>query len=217
MSDILDEIREDLKYERYAYLWKKYGTYCIVIAIVIVISTATTVWYKQHQLNIAETEGSKLFRATQFRDSAQVDQANALYTEIIQGKSNSTASVAAFNQATTLAKSGKVDEAKALFLTIASQNKYPEEFRQLSELMYIYFTLGQANDKNNSEDIIARLEGLSGKEKIWRYNAKELLAFYLLDRNDKTKAKTSFEELKSDLEAPVSIRKRAEEMLEVMG
>jgi hypothetical protein len=217
MTDILEEIKEDLKYERYAYLWKKYGSYLVVVSVAVVLSTAAGVWYKQHQVSISQAEGSKLFKALQYRSSAKADEANALYNEVIQGKASNMAAMAALAQAMTLAKAGKIDEAKPLFLETAAQGDYPPEFRQLAELMYVYFTMGQLTDKNENADIISRLESLSGDKKIWKYNTKELLAFYRLDTGEKDKAKDLFTELKNDVNTPVSIRKRATEILEMMG
>lgn len=217
MSDILDEIKEDLKYERYAYLWKKYGTYCIIVAVAAVLGTATGVWYMQHKATVSAIEGSKLFQALQYKNASKTEEADALYKEVIKGKSKNIASLAALSQAMTLAKAGKIEEAKPLFLDAAANTAYPEEFRQLSELMYVYFSLSQIKDNTKSDDIITRLEKLSEKGKIWQYNAKELLGFYFLQLGDKEKAKNAFDALKNDLETPVTIRQRAQEILEVVG
>lgn len=40
MSDIFQEVEEDVRRERYEKLWKKYGNYIIALAVLIVAGVA---------------------------------------------------------------------------------------------------------------------------------------------------------------------------------
>ena len=217
MADILDEIKEDLKYERYAYLWKKYGTVIIGIPVVIVLVTAINVWYQQHQRTLSYHQGSQLFKAAQYEGAGNLTESQKLYQDIIAGKASNVAAIAAVHQAIALAKSGKADEANQLFLKASQQTSYPQEFRELAELMSVYFAVQHAPEHTKDDAIIARLTALSADKKIWRYNAQELLAFYWFNSGDVEKAKQGFEALKNAQDVPASLRQRAEEMLAVIG
>jgi hypothetical protein len=44
MSDIFQEVEEDVRRERYEKLWKKYGNYIIALAVLIVAGVAAWQW-----------------------------------------------------------------------------------------------------------------------------------------------------------------------------
>ncbi len=49
MADIFQEIEDDLKHEQYQRLWKRYGNWLIVIAVLIVLGTAAFVFIREHR------------------------------------------------------------------------------------------------------------------------------------------------------------------------
>lgn len=217
MTDILEEIKEDIKYERYAYLWKKYGIAVVGTAVLVVIGTAVGVWYQSYQDNIGRREGSKLFQAAHDQAEGKTEAAQKGYEEVINSKSDATAAMASIQQAMALAKAGKIEQANPLFLAAIDNHRYPQEFRELAELMYVYSALQHVPEPTKDTALVTRLERLAGENYIWHYTAQELLAFYWLNSGEQEKAKPLFEKLKSALDAPVSIRQRAEEMLAVIG
>lgn len=217
MTDILEEIKEDIKYERYAYLWKKYGTAVMLLALLVIGGTAVGVWYQSYRDKVGMQEGSKLFQAMHDQASGRSEEAAKRYEDIIHGKSDAIAAMAAIEQAMALGREGKTGQAGTLLLDAADNHHYPQEFRELAELTYAYLMLQHMPEKTQDSALALRLERLSGDKHIWRYTATELLAFYWFNSGEMQKARPLFETLKNTLDAPVSIRQRAEEMLATIG
>ncbi|MGH7002261.1 MAG: tetratricopeptide repeat protein, partial [Stellaceae bacterium] len=57
MSDIFQEIDEELRRENFAKLWERYGKYVIALAVVIVVIVAAVVEWRQYQLSQRRAEG----------------------------------------------------------------------------------------------------------------------------------------------------------------
>ena len=51
LGDIFREIDEELRHDKAAELWKKYGNYVAAAAVLIVIVVAGLSWWQQHELN----------------------------------------------------------------------------------------------------------------------------------------------------------------------
>ncbi len=54
MSDIFQEVEEDVRRERYEQLWKKYGNYMVAAAIVVVMAVGGYQLWKTYDLRQRE-------------------------------------------------------------------------------------------------------------------------------------------------------------------
>ena len=48
MSDIFQEVEEDVRREHYEALWKQYGHYALALAVLLIIGVAGWQWYQNY-------------------------------------------------------------------------------------------------------------------------------------------------------------------------
>ncbi len=226
MSDLLDEIKEDLKYERYAQLWQRYGGLFISFLVVIVVGTGLSVWYQNHLQTISGLNGSKLYMANEYLKNGDKREATKIYGEILK---DSPASIAAltelneiylkidnFNKAADKSKSWP--ELLASLKKVQGNTAYPKEYQQLASVIYVTLLL----DKNNpsvpdqDKEIISYLNDLSKNSSIWHDTAKEYLGFYYFSQNKLKDSEKIFKELFESKSTPESIKVHAEQMLQTI-
>ena len=63
MADIFDEIEEDLRRDRMALLWQRYGNYILGFAILIIVGVAGNQGYDYWKNSRAQSAGDMFFEA----------------------------------------------------------------------------------------------------------------------------------------------------------
>ena len=59
MSDIFQEIDEELRRENLAKLWQRYGKYVFALAVVVVLATGAAVGWREYQSRQRQAEGAR--------------------------------------------------------------------------------------------------------------------------------------------------------------
>ncbi|HKX10546.1 MAG TPA: hypothetical protein VJN67_20270 [Stellaceae bacterium] len=57
MSDIFQEVDEELRHDKWLQLWKQYQNYIIGVAVLIVVATAVVTYWKYYDQQQREAEG----------------------------------------------------------------------------------------------------------------------------------------------------------------
>ncbi len=217
MSDLFDEISEDLQNERYSLLWQRYGKYVIMLTIVAIIITIIVNIYQSHNMNMVRKYGSSLFLGNKYYADSNNEEALKQYKEVIKKGSNGEAAIASLNSAMIISSDHGIDKVKDDLKKLAQTTSYPKEFRELANLLYVHFLVeDKIKDEKTKKDIVEILGNLSENSSIWRYSAEELLALYYYSQNKKEDAQKIFIKLKDDNITPPSIRNRANEMLDLI-
>jgi hypothetical protein len=208
MADLIDEIKDDIQQEQYAKLWHQYSNYIIGLIIAVVLSTAVFVWWKNYSQAKSEEQGSNIYKAFIAEKDANSEASLQLYSSIIDNGDKSHASISELRKAGLLLSVGKIDEALGLYKDLADNKKYPDELRELAGLLYIYNSIN-----NGSADYLPRLKAMADGDGVFRYSAKELLAFTEFSAGSLDEAKKIFQELNSDINTPAKIKDRSGEMI----
>src|SRR6185312_14041099 len=77
LADIFREIEEDLRAERMQQLWKRYGSWVIALAALIVIGAGVFSWWRDHQTKVRAAEGERYAAALQLADQGDAASAAA--------------------------------------------------------------------------------------------------------------------------------------------
>jgi hypothetical protein len=133
--------------------------------------------------------------------------------DIVQSGSDSYATLARFQEAALLTRSGKSDEAVAIYDALAANRDVDPLFRDLAVLLHALVTL----DKADPQQLAARLTPLTETRNPWRYSALELTALVAQRNGDTAKAREIYTSLADDPTTPRQLRGRAAEMLGVLG
>jgi len=207
LADIFQEIDEDLRRDRMAKLWARYGKYAIGVAILIVAATAAGVVYKNWREQQYQAAGLKYAEAAfALRDG---DKAKAVGGfEALAAQDKSGYGLLARVQAAALKAKGD-DKAGGLAAlnAIAADGSIDQAYRDLATVLAGLYSVDEAKP----DEVIGRMKPLT--EGAWRYTALEVTALAQLKAGDKAAALKTYQGLADDLGAPASLRSRATEIV----
>jgi hypothetical protein len=212
LADIFQEVEEDLRRDKAAQLWRRYGTYVLVAALAIVAGTAAYVWWKQHVAARQLAEGNAFAAAAQLQDEDKAREAADAFAALAAKSADGYAMLARLRQAALLADNGDPGAAVKVYDDVARDASDPV-IRDLAALQSVALSLDQADPA----ELKARLDPLTESGSAWRYSALQLSAMLALRTGDKAHAREVLTVLKGDPGAPSGIRQRAAELLDSLG
>jgi hypothetical protein len=212
VSDIFQEIDEELRRENFAKLWQRYGHYVIGLAILIVVLSGAVVGWRGYQRTQREAEGERyalgLDLARQGKDKDAVDIFSALARQAGGGH----AVLARFEEGALKARSGDSAGAVAMYDLLAADGSIDPAYRDLATLLAAQCQLKDGDPKA----VIERLVPLAASPGAWHPTALELTALAQLKEGDKAAALATYRRIADDREAPPGLRERATEILDRM-
>jgi hypothetical protein len=209
LADIFREIEEDLRAERMQQLWKRYGSWVIALAALIVIGAGVYSWWRDHQTKVRAAEGERYAAALQLADQGDTAAAAAAMAAIAKDAGAGYATLADLTAAGLEGERGDIDGALARYDALAANSSVDKSFRDLATLLAAYYRV----DREPLDSLRQRLQPLTADDNVWRYSARELVALAELKAGDQAAARTSFQKLADDALAPAGLRARAAEML----
>ncbi|MBT3917409.1 MAG: tetratricopeptide repeat protein [Rhodospirillaceae bacterium] len=212
-ENLFKEIDEDLRQQKYADLWKKYGNYIIGAAVALVVGVASVKGWEAYDLNRKSEDSKLLSSALKSIASDKPDTAADILNKLAADGSAGYAVLARFNQAAVLAKRGDRKAASAAYLALSEDNSVDEIFRDMALVIAALHGL-EGGDAALLTDRLARL--VNGTSP-WRHSAKELSALLAQKSGNKAKARKLFQEIADDATAPSGIRARAAELTAILG
>lgn len=211
-ENLFKEIDEDLRQERYTALWKKYGKYVILLAVLLVASVGGVQTWEIWDLNRRSEQSTQFEQARQAASANRIDEA-LKSLEILKNDGHSGyALLARFNRAGLMAQSGDAGSAVQNYLSIAADTDVDRIYRDLSLVLATLHEL----DRGDPPLLIRRLAPLTVAANPWRHTAKEFSALLAARQGDKAGARNLFRELADDATAPTGIRARAAEMSTIL-
>ncbi len=210
VSDLINEIKEDLQNEKFAKLWNDYSNYLIGAILAVVIYTAGYVWWKDYKSAKYEVQGDQIYKAFIAEKNGKIEESLKTYTSLINEDGVGGAYIAALRKAAILAQSGKADAAAEIYNSL-SDSGAPVEVRELSELLYL-----QASNISGDPKLLERLKKMANGTGPFRFSAKELLAFYNFEHSEYDASLSIFSELSKDISTPEKMRSRSGEMISVI-
>ena len=207
MSDIFREIDEELRRDNLLKLWSRYGRYVIALAVVILVIAGGIMAWRDHQLSERRAQSNRYASALSLaRDGKDAEAAKVFAAITQEGGGYST--LATFEKAEFLAKSGDRKGAVATYDRIAGDGGINPAFRELAELLSVIHGMPDTDPQVS----IDRLAPLTVAGNPWRPTALELTAIARLKSGDKRGALDVYKGLADDLTAPQGLRARAAEM-----
>lgn len=204
MSDFLNEIEEEFKQEKIDKSIKLILKLLVVITIISISSVSFYVF--QQNKNIAKQHkfSEKLYQALIMQQEGQNSKAEKIFTEILESSNNNYSAIAGFNLAEQYVKEQKIKEAANIYKKISDSSK-EKIFSDFARLLYVSYSY--EIDKNF--DFNADLNQLIKEKNPWYYNALQLKASILIDKNKLQDAQEIIKELANDPKTPKSIAKNA--------
>jgi hypothetical protein len=210
VSDVFQEVDEELRRDKAAELWKRYGNYVLGAAIAIVVGTAGYVVWRDYTHRQATAHSSAFFTAALTAPS-DPPTAIAAFDALARDSSGAYAALARLREAAL--KADDREAAAATYRSIVEDGSVPQELRDIARLLASI----QSAEKSAPAEVEAQLQTLRADSSPWRHSATELAALAALRVGETAKARELFVRISDDPAAPTAMRGRAAEMIASLG
>ena len=207
MSDIFQEIDEDLRQDKVARLWKAYGKYLVSLAVFIILAIAGY-RFIEHMNEENREQASELYELAS--EAGRTGDKKAAIELFSDERFNGTMGYAIISKLkkATLAKGNNDPEGMAIVLKeIVRNEEIPSYLRNLARLKLI---------ASDSDNYISQLDALIEGDGPWKFLALELKGGMELEVGNLKEARSIFEELTIEANTPNNMRRRASEILKAL-
>jgi len=189
MSDLFQEIMNDVRSDRIGDAWNKHGRWLIYAAVSIVIVTAALVYWNQHKRTVAMRQTALYFEATELLAKGEAASAIQSLDKISVPEKSTYYGLVLLKKSQAQTMLGKDDEAKKLLTTLAARND-------------LYGDVGKVMLKDGTKED-------SKKATALQFTRLEWAAWDLAGKGENEKAAQQFAELGKMEAVPATMRERA--------
>lgn len=205
MSDLFNEVDEEVRREQLKKLWDKYSLLIIAGAILIIAAVGGWRGYQYVEGKKAAEAGAAFDKASELSEANKHAEAEAAYAELAAKAPFGYRVLARLRMAAEVANRDKQAAAK-LFDEIAADRSVGVAEQDLARIRAAQLLLESISYSAMKE----RLEAAAGPDATFRHTARELLALSAWRANDTTAARQWLDMIANDGATPPSLRSRAE-------
>ena len=205
MSEIFDEVQEEVRREQLKKLWERYSAVILTVAILIVGGIGGWRAYLYWEGKKAQEAGAQFEAAAVLADQNKKAEAEAAFAKIASEAPQGYRMLARMRAAAELATRDVPGAVKA-YDAIAADRSLGQAEQDLAALRAASLLV----DTASYADIKARLEPLSGPNRTYRHSARELLAVSAWRNKDLTAARQWIDMITTDPLSPQTLRSRME-------
>lgn len=213
MSDVFQEVDEDVRRDSLLRLWKRYQYYAVALAVVIVAATGAVSYWRYRDLQQREAEGVRYAAALDLASGGKYAEAADALVVLSKDAHAGRAVLARFEAAALRARANDEAAAVTLYNSIAKDDSVDPLYRDLATVLWGL----QALDTSEPQPIIDRVAPITRAENPWHSSAIEVTAIAHLKAGDRAAARSDYQRLADDLTAPQGLRARAAEMVAALA
>jgi len=208
VSDIFQEVDEELRRDAALKLWKKYRGLVIGLAVVIVAASGGYSWWRYHDEQARQAEDVTYAAALDLARAGKNVEAAEAMTALAPKAHAGRAMLARFEAAALKAKAGDAAGAVAAYDALAKDPELDEVYRGLATVLWGL----QALEVETPQVVVERMAPFTDAANPWHLSAIEVTAIAHLKAGDRAAARSDYQRLSDDLSAPSSLRARAAEV-----
>jgi hypothetical protein len=205
VSDIFQEVDEEVRREQFNKLWQRYQAYVIAAAVVVVLAVGGWRGYEWWETKKAAEAGAAFEVAIALGEQGKHAVAEAAFTKIAETSATTYRTLALVRAAAELAQTDP-KAAIAAYDKIAANASVGAELRDLAGLRSGALLM----DNGSFADAGQKLEPLAAPDHVFRHTARELLALAAWRAGDTAAAKRWIEMVSTDPGTPPDERSRME-------
>lgn len=205
MSELFDEVDEEVRREQLKKLWDKYSIYLIALMVLIVAAVGGWRGYQYLEAQKAAEAGAAFEKAVELSDQGKHAEAEAAFAELAAKAPSGYRTLARLRAAAEVSARDPKAAAK-MFDDIAADRSVASEQQALARIR----AAGLLLDTAGYADIQQRLEASTAAGSTFRHTAREMLALSAWRNGDMTAARKWLDAIAEDNETPPSMRSRAE-------
>lgn len=213
MSDIFQEVDEELRRDTALKLWKRYQGYVIAAAVVIVAASGAYSWWRYHDTQQRQAEEVAFAAALDLARAGKNAEAADAMTALVPQAHAGRAVLERFEAAALRARAGDSASAVAAYDALAKDTQLDPVYRDLATVLWGLHAL----ESETPQAIVERMAPLTEAANPWHLSAIEVTAVAHLKAGDRAAARTDYQRLADDLTAPSSLRARAAEVADALA
>ncbi len=212
MSDIFQEVDEEVRREQLKKLWERYGNYIIAACILVIAGVGAWRGYEWWEAKRAVEAGAAFEQAISLAEAGKPQEAEAAFAKLATDGTAGYRVLAHLREAAEVALTDPKAAVKA-YDEIAADAGNGLVVRDIATLRTGFLII----DTASYDDMRGRLEPLTGTERPFRYSARELLALSAWKQYDMGAARQWADMIIADPQTPASARSRAEMLSELIA
>jgi hypothetical protein len=205
VSELFDEVDEEVRREQLKKLWDQYSLYIVAAALLVIAAVGGWRGYEYLEAKKAAEAGDAFNKAVELSEQNKHAEAEAAFTDLAAKAPAGYRMLARFRAAAEAANRDPKAAAK-MFDDLAADRSVGAEQQALARLR----AAGLLLDSASYSEMLQRLQGDSAPDATFRHAARETLALSAFRANDATAARQWLDMISLDGETPPSLRSRAE-------
>ena len=205
MSELFDEVDEDVRREQLKKLWDRYSIYIVAGALLIVAAVGGWRGYEYLEAKKAAEAGAAFDAAVELSEQNKHAEAEAAFTKLAATAPSGYRMLARLRAAAEVA-SRDPQAAVKIYDDISADRSVGAAEQDLAKIRAAGLLLETATYPN----MVQRLETAARPEATFRHSARELLALSAWRANDTAATRQWLDMIANDGETPSGLRSRAE-------
>ncbi len=210
VSDIFNEVDEEVRREKIKQLWDRYSALIIGVALVIILGVAGWRGYDWWETRQAAEWGASFEAAAALAEAGKHAEAAAAFQKIAAEGTSGYRLLARFRAAAELATTDPAAAVKT-YDGLAADSSIGRSMQDLAAVRAGFLLL----DTVTLAELTTRLEALTTGDRAFRHTARELLAWAAWRADDKAAIKRWIDLIGGDIETPKDMRQRMEALMMV--
>ncbi|MEP6839708.1 MAG: tetratricopeptide repeat protein [Bradyrhizobium sp.] len=205
MSELFDEVDEDVRRDQLKKLWEQYSIYIVALALLIMAAVGGWRGYQYLEAKKAAEAGAAFDKAVELSDANKHTEAEAAFADLVAKGPSGYRVLARLRMATEVASRDTAAAAK-MFDEITADRGVGVAEQDLARIRAAQLLL----ETTTYPDMKQRLEAAAAPGATFRHTARELLALSAWRANDAAATRQWLDLIANDGETPPSLRSRAE-------
>ena len=212
MADIFHEVDEEVRREQLKKLWDRYGILIIALAVLVVVGIGAWRGYQHWQSQKAAEAGAAFERAVTLAEEGKHQEAEAALAKVAAEGTAGYRALARLRGAVEIAERDP-KAAVAEYDRISADGGLDRKLHELAGIRAGFLLV----DSAPLDEMVRRVEPLSGAKGTFRHSARELLALSAWRNGDMAAARRWSELIMTDAESPANVRSRIERLIALTG
>jgi hypothetical protein len=205
VSELFDEVDEDVRRDQLKKLWDQYSIYIVAGAFLIIAAVGGWRGYQYLEAKRAAEAGALFDKASELAEQGKHTEAEAAFTELAAKAPSGYRMLARLRAAAELGQRDPQAAVK-LYDELAADRSIGAPEQDLAKVRAAALLLETSSYPN----MLARLEPAAAPAATFRHTARELLALSAWRVNDTAAARQWLDMIANDGDTPPSLRSRAE-------
>ncbi|MFN3671906.1 MAG: tetratricopeptide repeat protein [Bosea sp. (in: a-proteobacteria)] len=205
MADIFREIDEEVRRDKAAAFWKRYGNLLIAVAVLAVAGMGAWQFWLHRENQASQAMGARLEAALKSSRDGNSAEAQTILKDLAATAPAGYRQIARFRLAAEIAK-GDAAAGAAAFDALANDGALEPLYRDLARLRAGMLRV----DLAPYAELRTTLEPLATAQGAWRHSAREMLGIAAMKANLYEDAGRWFDAIVTDPQVPQVLRQRTE-------